>query len=371
MRQIQAAPRSARSRFERPRRLARGCFLALITTSCSATSCQTTRGGAAEAYAALGANAPSIDEYVRWERELVFGDGAASGTIKVFLDAAPGFVVADRGQAQIRVYSDDARLLWSAGHDGPGPQEYQGLVNAVRTSRGALVALDNAGKLVYYEPTGVVRRTVNTGLSPTNGIWLLNDSTLLISGRSAGDVRSPLLHVWNMKSDRIERSFFTVPPHDPAFDEAYRFSGWASAAVVSPDTIAVIYALADTVYLLRPDGTPISKHPIGLRYFHRVHEPEPRDQTEEAQTAWRNSYTRISEILRGPDGSLYVQYFNLQRLEPVWGVARLRLSDTGLETVFDVPRSPRLLGISPRNSRLFFLKADSLESVTWSVGQMR
>jgi len=367
-----APPRSIRVRFERPHRFARGCFLALVTTSCSATSCQTTHAGAAGAYAALGANASSsIDDYVRWEREVVFADSATSGTIKVFFDSAPGFVVADRGQAQIRVYSDDARLRWSAGRRGPGPQEYEGLLNAVRASNGDVVALDNRGKLVYYTATGTFLRTADTGLLPTNGSWLLNDSTLLISGRSAGDVQSPLLHVWNMRSNRIERSFFTVPPHDPALDEAYRFSGWASATLVSPDTIAVVYALADTVFLLHPDGTPIGKHPIGLRNFRRVREPEPRRQTEEAQTAWRNSYTRLSEIFRGPDRSLYVQYFNLHRLEPVWGVAKLKLTSTGIETVFDVSQSPRLLGISPRDSHLFFLKADSLESITWSVGQTR
>lgn len=357
-----------RGRFVLPHRLARGFGLALITTSCSASSCQTTHAGA---YASLASESSSISDYVRWERELVFTDSAASSAIQVFFDSADGFIVADRGQAQIRAYSGDANLLWSAGRRGPGSQEYQALRNAVRTSSGDVVALDNLGKIVYYDAGGHFKGTANTTLGPTYGSWLLDDSTLLISGRRAGDPQSPLLHVWSMRSNTILRSFFTVPPHDPAYDQAYRFSGWASAAVVGRDTLAVIYALTDTLYLVRPDGTPISKHSMGLRHFRRLREPEPRQETEESQTAWRNSYTRLSEIIPGRDRSFYVQYFNLHQLEAVWGVANLRLSDTGVETVFDVPQAPRLLGISPRDSRLFFLKADSLESVTWSIARKR
>lgn len=347
----------------------RATFFVLLTTSCSAASCQNSGFTAKNAAASMGARSgrPDLGQYVTWDRDITFTDSAASGTIQVFFEPSGGFIVADAGQAQVRTYSDSAKPVWVAGRRGEGPGEFQQVKSAVRTSREDVVALDNTGRITVFDPSGKVRNTASTGLSPAYNSWLINDTTLLISGRFPGDSGSPLLHVWDLTTHRIVRSFFTVPPHDRRFDEAYRFSGWANAALLGGDSLAVVFPLADTLYLYRTDGTEIDKLKLPLDNFRRLREAGPRNDSPEATVEWRNSYTRLSQVMRSPDGSLYIQYFNLRGYEPIWGISRFLLDKNGLHKRFEVNETPRLLGISPRDSSLYFLRADLMESTVWSI----
>jgi hypothetical protein len=312
----------------------------------------------------------TADTYLTWGRDLTFSDSAASSSIQVYLDPRNGFLVADGGQSQIRAYSDSAQLLWSVGRAGGGPSEFQQLRSVARTPQGQVVALDNTGKVSIFGPSGTLVRTAPTGLSPAYNSWLLNDTTLLISGRFTGNSNSPLLHVWSLNQNRILASFFNVPAHDPAYDEAYRFSGWANAAVLGRDSIAVVFPLADTLYLYHSSGREIGKFKLPLDNFRRLSSPGPKDDAPESSIEWRQSYTRISQVFRSPDGSIYVQYFNLKGLEPAWGFSRMFLDRDHLYKRFEIQNTNRLLGVSPKDSMLYFLRADLLESTVWSLAHV-
>jgi hypothetical protein len=346
----------------------------LLTASCSASSCQSPNPGALEsASLSVHSVSPRLDRYITLYRNFAFQDSTASSDIVAFFDPASGFVIADEGQTQVRVYSEDARLLWSAGSRGPGPAEFRQLRAAVRTSSGDVIAIDDAGKLVVFDSAGRYVRTKLTGLAPTYSLVLLNDSTLLISGRRGRDPRNPtlpLLHVWDLRRDTITRSFFTVPPHDARLEAGYLFSGWATATVLRGDTLGIVFPLADTLYRYLSDGTPIDKWRLPLRKFRRLRDPAPMNATPQTTIEWRNSYSRLSDVFAAPDGSIYIQYFNMKQLEPVFGLARFKFADHVLEKSFEVPEAPRLLGVSPRDSSLYFLQPDiNTERVTWSVGR--
>lgn len=358
----------------KPHAVSRGTtwlLLGLITSSCSASSCQQTYVPASAAPAAMvyQEDALGLNRYVTWERDIVFTDDAASSAIKVSFDSR-GYVVADAGQSQVRVYSPSAKLIWARGRSGPGPAEFQRLRSALRTADGDVIALDNAGKLVIFDSAGTYRNTLRTGLMPTYGARLLDPNTLLISGRRAGELDSPLLHRFDLRTGTLQSSFFTVPPHDPRFDGAYRFNGWANATVIGPDTLAVVFALADTLYLQRFDGSSIGKLPLALRGFRAIQSPGPRNDSPEAEIEWRNSYTTMADVFAGPDHTVLVQYFNEKQVEPVWGLARVRIGAGRVEQQFEVPQALRLLGVSLPDHSLYFLRPDSLESVTWSVGRL-
>ncbi|HEX8695956.1 MAG TPA: hypothetical protein VF746_26310 [Longimicrobium sp.] len=312
---------------------------------------------------------PSLADYIDFNDEIVFTGELASGSLDVFFDSRGGFVVADRGQNEIRVYSGEVKLLWSAGREGPGPGEFQRLRSAVRTSSNEIIAIDNAGRLSIFDATGALKRTTNTGLQPVNNALLLNDSTLLISGRQPGMLDTPLLHIWNISSESIVRSFFSTPPHPKEYDEAYMFTGWTDAAL-RRDTLAVIFPLADTLYLFRKDGSPLQKLPLELEHFRRLRSPRPTNSSPEEEIEWRNSYTRLSTVYWAPDGSIYVQYFNMTGHEPIWGLARFEIKDGRAIPRFDVPNALQFLGPSPSDSRLYFIKADEQESTSWTIGRL-
>lgn len=347
-------------------------LLASLTASCSAASCQGSQGAAVGSSVTMqaGGGSEALDDHFAWEDSLVFTDSAASAAIQAYFDPAGGFVVADGGQAQLRVYTDEARLLWAAGRSGDGPGAFRQLRAAVRTSSQEVVALDNTGRLSTFDPAGKLLRTTSTGLDPAYNLWLLDDSTVLLSGRREEDKQTRLLHVWDLRRNQVRTSFFQTPSHDSVFDDAYQYSGWANAALVGRDTLAVVFPLSDTLYLYGTDGRALEKFALPLNHYRRLREPGPDDETPEAEIRWRNSYTRISQVFRAPDHSVYVQYFNLDGLEPVWGLARFSLDEGRLRKVFEVPQAHRLLGVAPRDSRHYFLRADLMESTVWSIGRL-
>ena len=350
---------------------ARFLCVGLLTTSCSASSCQSQYGAVSAAPASMAArpHSPTLDDYFGWHGRLVFSDDG-SNAVETSFDQHPGFVVADEGQSMVRVYSDDARLLWSVGGSGPGAKEFQRLQTALRNSHGDIIALDFMGKLAVFDSLGNLKRTLQTHLTPAYNAILLDDSTLLIGGRREGDNETALVHVFDLRTDSITHSFFKTPPHPQEFDYAYRFSGWASTVKLGGDTVAVTFALTDSLYLFRTNGERLAALPLGLDHFRVLQEPRPRDRSPEAEIAWRNSYTRLSGVFRAPDHSIYIQYGNLHVRQPVWGLARFELDAHQLVKQFEVPEALLLLGISPRTGNLYFLRDETMENTVWSIGKL-
>lgn len=347
-------------------------FTLLVSLSCTAASCQSGQINTNQAAATVGAQSSQdvLGDHVDSVRTIVFQDSTASAAVQVFLEPGGGFLVADAGQSQIRAYSPDADLLWTAGRSGDGPEDFRQLRYALRNSSGEVIALDISGKLVFFDAEGAFVRTAATGLTPAFNLRLINDSTLLLSGRRPGDLNTPLLHVWDLRRDTITTSFFLVPAHDPAFDEAYRLNGWASIALLGRDSVAAVFPLSDTLYLFRTDGTELGKLRLPLDHFVPIRTPTAENDTPEAEIAWRNSYSTLSQVFRSSDGSIFIQYYKNNGFEPVWGLSRFSLQNGRLEKSFEVNGSPRLLAISPWDSSLYFLRADNLESTEWFVASL-
>jgi hypothetical protein len=91
----------------------------LVTTSCSASSCQSASPVTLQS-ASLGLQSvsPSLDRYIRWQRDFVFDDSTASSDIVAFFDPVAGFLVADEGQGQVRAYSNGSNVFWRSHRAG-------------------------------------------------------------------------------------------------------------------------------------------------------------------------------------------------------------------------------------------------------------
>ncbi len=346
-------------------------LLALCTSSCSA-ACQAppvAAGGALNMQ--MRAPAPKLSDVVDLMPDMrTFSGSVASAELDVYFDPRGGYIVADRGQNEVRAYAEPNNRLWAEGSAGPGPHEYIALGSAVRTANRQVIATDITGKLVVYDSMGKFQNTAPTGLQPLYSATVLDDNRLLLSGRRPGDPNTPLLHIWNIANRTIEKSFFPAPPHAPEFTSTYALIGWADAAVRG-NTVAAIFPLADTLYLFTANGDSLRKLPIPLEHFRRLREPGPRNDTPEANREWRNSFTVLSTIHWAADGTLYLPYFRPNDHLTVWGLARLRITDSGVRGLFDVANAQQFLGASPRSPDLFFIAADELESTSWSIGRAK
>jgi hypothetical protein len=285
----------------------------------------------------------------------------------VTTDSLGGFLVADLRQHQIRRHDRNGKLLLVFGARGEGPGEFTRLAGAVEVAGGMIVAADGDGEIIYFDSAGKELRRQTTRLESIQNMSVVNDTTVAITGRAPGAFDGPLVHLWNVNNDRIIRSFFQMPAHKPGLRSAYLFSSNVDVAIRG-DTAAVTMALSDTVYLFTLDGRMRSKVPLIAPHFRYVQSPPPEDiaQNSDSRRAWSRTFSRISRVFWAPDGSLYVQYFDLANASPEWSLVRIR-RDRGRSV--EVRNNPRLLTVSAYDSRLYFVHPQSEADTLWAIGR--
>jgi hypothetical protein len=304
------------------------------------------------------------------ERTVTLHDGDRVTSILPVLTLEPDgrFFVVDPREHQIRRYDSLGNLLLAFGRRGEGPGEFTRLVGAAPLANGEIVAADATGRITIFDPAGRQTRTAPSGLGMIYNLALVNDSTLALAGRTPGASDGPFIHIWNLKQQRIITSFFQMPPHDRDLDAAYAFSGAVDVAIRG-DTVAATIALSDTVYLFMTDGRAVDKLPMPSRQFRHVRRgpPENLQEDTDARLEWSRSFSRMSKVFWAPDGSLYVQYFDIRESDPQWSFVHMRRGDAPAVEVHD---NPRLLAVSPSDSRLYFIHPHSQVPSEWVIGRI-
>jgi hypothetical protein len=135
---------------------------------------------------------------------------------------------------------------------------------------------------------------------------------------------------------------------------------------VRGDSVAAIFARADTVYLFHLNGDALSKLRIPFVNFRHVTEPPPGRNDPTAEIRWRGSYSTVSRIYWAADGTFFVQYYNMDAFAPRWGL--LHMSRSG-DLLFDLVDSPRLLAVLGDQRLLFEGPSDAPER--WRVATLR
>lgn len=303
------------------------------------------------------------------ERIVELKDGNRVNTVLPILTIEPDgrFFVVDPREYQIRRYDSLGNLLTVFGRRGGGPGEFTRLIGAIPLSNGQIVAADATGRLAFFDSLGHQSRTAPSGLGLIYNFTVVNDSTLALAGRLPDGGSGPFVHIWNMNQQRIAASFFHMPPHDSDLDAAYAFSGAVDVAVRG-DTVAATIALSDTVYLFTTAGRALEKLPVPSRHFRHVRRAPPDNLQEDtdARLEWSRSFSRMSKIFWAPDGSLFVQYFDIRDSDPQWSFVHMR---RGREPAIEVHDNPRLLAVSPFDSRLYFIHPESQVPNVWVIGR--
>jgi hypothetical protein len=285
-------------------------------------------------------------------------------TPQVATESDGGFLVADAREAQIRRYTGDGELISHFGRRGQGPGEFTSLSDAIRLDENRLLASDMNGQLTTFTNQGVFERLDKVELTPLYGVAKLDDSTVVLMGRSRGDGPTFLVHLWDTRQHVIRKSFFEEPAHSEAMDDAYRMVGFPSVAVRNGQ-IAATFAVGDDIQLFNRDGEYLRSIPIPFRDFRQLEEPVPPSGSPEAFQRWAESFSVTTKILWMQDGSFLVQYFDKVGQEPQWRL--LGMTSEGA-SLFEGP-SPKLLAASSAD-RLLFDAPDADEPNVWQYGSI-
>ncbi|HEX8391923.1 MAG TPA: hypothetical protein VF665_06125 [Longimicrobium sp.] len=289
----------------------------------------------------------------------------------VQFDPRGGFLVADGPEGQVRRYGEGGELLWKAGARGGGPGEFSNVQNVLRLRSGEIFAADFQGRFTVFDSAaGQVVSTIQSPLSFVEDLQTLSDSTLLISGILDGDPAAPRLHVWNVRNNRITRSFFAPFPRSRN-EVAATIAGWAKASVRG-DTVAAIFALSDSVHLFTTAGKPVRSIPLPSTLFRRVGTTVPSDGADpRRRAAWLSSFDYVADVFWTREGDLLVPY---QSIVPDGAYTRewhlLRLGRTG-EGRLEMRSVPRLLAVNPRTDHLYFVAPGAEAENEWVLARLR
>jgi hypothetical protein len=275
-----------------------------------------------------------------------------------------GFLVVDQREARARLYRDDGRLLRQFGRKGRGPGEFQRPIAGYELRGGHLLIADLANGLLQFASPDSLLSAAHPPLMPIYGVVPLSDSVALLAGRGTGTAPA-LLHVWNVSRGAPVRSFFTTPG-DSIQRIAARNFGWAGAAVRG-DTIAAVFALADTLYLFDLAGTRLRAIPLRIAGFRSMHElPGPAADDPVRLGRWLEQFVFLNSVFPLPDGTFLVQSERQRGTESEWNLLRV---DTDGRTSFDLRNTPRLLAV--RGDRLYFADPAAEAPNRWIVARLR
>jgi hypothetical protein len=282
-----------------------------------------------------------------------------------FDDADGGFLVADLKEHQVRLYRRDGSLRAATGGPGDGPGEFRSPVMVHRLPDGRLVAGNfvNARLTVFSAAADSVLDTQHPPLFPLYNALPLSSERLLLAGRQPGSHTSPLLHVWNLVSEEIEASFFSipVPPELAPTALSLGFVGLDTRA----DTLYATFSLSDTLYafsLGESPPRPIGKTPMPIRGF-RVFAPEQDvSGSVEARQRWLSQLTPIQAVHVMPQ-SFLVLFGEAQGPENLWHWIHFARDGAPL---FELRNGGQVL--TTRGDTIFFIDSREMVPNRWKFG---
>jgi hypothetical protein len=315
-----------------------------------------------------------LDRHVAWGRTLTLeeNDRVVNVLIRATPDPRGGYLVSDEQENQLRRYDAQGRLLLSVGRRGSGPREFTSLNRAFRLASGELLAVDAFSRAAVFDSAGAgLKRTFRVPVSPVKLAFLVNDSLLLLGGGLSDrrpDDPDARLHLWNLRTDRLARSFFPFQGTTQGHRFAANTAGLLGAAVRG-DTIAAVFALSDTVYLFDTAGRRLGTVPLraeGLRRFDPAMRP-PRMDIVSARE-WFGRFSLVSDVYWLRDGSFLVQYQDRVGVEPHW-----RLVHVGRDgrRRFESKDTPYLVAADPASDSLWFVKPGSPTPNEWASARLR
>jgi hypothetical protein len=89
-----------------------------------------------------------------------------------------------------------------------------------------------------------------------------------------------------------------------------------------------------------------------MRRFRRLGQPLPPRTAPNLLRSWLESFSTISHLYWGADGTFYVQYFDTNGYRTEWRL--VNITRTGVQR-FEVFDSPELLAVSKDENMLIFL----------------
>ena len=211
-------------------------------------------------------------------------------------------VLADIMEGRVRIYSPEGALLRQLGCKGDGPGEFVAPVQARVTADGSLFVGDVPRGIHHWSGEDLREYELHRpGLQFQFGTHALDDSLLLVAGLRPGAPNPHLLHLFDLSTGDVTRSFFPIPlPPDAQQGSALMVAMVASD--IREDEVAAAFSLSDTIFVFGlPEG----------RLKRKVHLAIPgfiQDPFREGGSEWQSRIRLLRGVHWLPGGGYLVHF---------------------------------------------------------------
>lgn len=283
---------------------------------------------------------------------------------KVSLDPRGGFLVADAREHQVRVYSSrgDLEQVFGAGTEQVDSIERP--QRAKRLSNGDILVVNLVGPLTLIpDRRGKAPTFIPSAFRTTRDLQVLNEREVLIVGTDTAPPTA-LLHVLDLSTGQIVRSFFPPPGH---LDKGVTTTFSSVATAHRGNRLAVAHMLSDTLVFFDHYGTELSRVRIPIDPFVAPIGPLPNLQTLAERQAWTSQFTYVVNVFWIEDDQLIVQWQKTTGgLEIDRGILQM---DTTGSRVWAIAPAPTLVAV--RGDEFFFQDPQAEAPNRWLVAKRR
>lgn len=278
----------------------------------------------------------------------------------VSIDPRGGFLVADSRESQVRVYSRTGALERVLSDGSERTVYLERPYGASRMANGDIVVADFASGSITVIPTHPEEpaRIIETPIFPLVDVKVLNERQVLLLGEDSVYARA-LLHVWDLPSGEIVKSFYPPPKH---LDQDVVATLGRVSTASRGNKVAAVYSLSDTLVFFDRDGNELSRVHIPIDPFIAPTGPLPEVNTFRAQQAWVSQFTFISGVFWIGEDQLLVQWELANGFQADYGLVQM---DTTGRRIWGMAPAPRLFGV--RDDEFFFQDPSSDALNRWIV----
>lgn len=286
-------------------------------------------------------------------------------------DNNENFIVADPAQGIFMIFDSGGHLIQEIGRHGRGPGEFEQITHVEHLKNGNFLASDFSGMLHLFDAHGKVINSYNTSISPLMKFTELNENFILIPGIDRRSSDFKLLHLLNIESGEIERSFFESPFQMGDYGGILYSAPSVVSAIADEQYIYAFISFLNNMYIFDFDGKLIrSIEGIDFEYF-SILENQNGPLTDSEKIEIMSSYTAISNLFWKDENSILIQHWRPAELsfQPLSFKVIMNLAEIDLDgnILFEEKNTPRLFGYNQRKNTFYLQDFHSVEKGSQNI----
>lgn len=309
-----------------------------------------------------------FEDIIKIEGEILFEENSRNVNVlpAISIDEKGNFILTDFKQNLVRIYDSTGILSDQFGRSGRGPGDFEYPTSTIRLSSGKLLTTEMSGKLSLFTNDGnSLLKTYNTGVFPLIKVHRVSNDTVLLVGRKRNNDVIMLLHLFDVSTGKIQKSFLEFPALEKEYGGLFHsIAEIATVSLSNNNKIAASITPFNEIYLYNTEGEFERKVTLPFKYFERVKKIDRPLNSQESRNLL-STFSLIDKIFWLDENTFLVQYLihkeiNLLEIEVEYSLATVKLDGTIL---FDINNTPQLVAVEEKSNQIFFRSLDYLDGI--------